>query len=428
MSFLVDRQPAEGRTCLVLNGRNPDAAGDGFSRSWAFLSIVQLSPVVFRQSVKVLIFYCFPKRSMQKLFFYYSPAIHACPHWRVMHFIRHLSDFERVLYFDIFPSCSTFARNNKGLRMKVDILLASYNGERFIRQQLFSLLAQTFQNWRLYVRDDGSIDSTCEIVKQFADKDDRITIVEDNKGHLGCKNNFLELLKYSKNEFAIFCDQDDVWLENKLETLVEALASKDQSIPQLVYADSYSYQDGKVSPEGVHISVTDLRDYLFAAGGIQGSSSLFNAQLRSLMLRYRGDVFMHDHLSAMLAFLFGEVTRLNMPLMLYRKHDKNVIGKQTTRFDAVKSFFTEGNKRGILNREALLEIQGIASFFGDEIPEERKRLLDAFLDFPNLNRLQMIRSVFSNKFTLYGSSLPIILKILTRKAVGTSDKISSMVS
>lgn len=312
--------------------------------------------------------------------------------------------------------------------MKVDILLASYNGERFIRQQLFSLLAQTFQNWRLYVRDDGSIDSTCEIVKQFADKDDRITIVEDNKGHLGCKNNFLELLKYSKNEFAIFCDQDDVWLENKLETLVEALASKDQSIPQLVYADSYSYQDGKVSPEGVHISVTDLRDYLFAAGGIQGSSSLFNAQLRSLMLRYRGDVFMHDHLSAMLAFLFGEVTRLNMPLMLYRKHDKNVIGKQTTRFDAVKSFFTEGNKRGILNREALLEIQGIASFFGDEIPEERKRLLDAFLDFPNLNRLQMIRSVFSNKFTLYGSSLPIILKILTRKAVGTSDKISSMVS
>lgn len=312
--------------------------------------------------------------------------------------------------------------------MKLDILLASYNGERYIKQQLFSLLAQTYQEWHLYVRDDGSTDTTIEIILQFAVMDERITIIKDNKGHLGCKKNFLELLQYSNSEFVIFCDQDDVWLENKLATLVNELSVKDQTVPQLVYCDSYSYSDGKVTPEGVGIRATDVRDFLFAAGGIQGCSALFNSALRSLMLRYNGVVFMHDHLSAMLAFLFGGVTRLCVPLMLYRKHDKNVAGKQTTRLDVLVSFFRDGWKRGVVNKDALQAIQGIAHFFGDEVPKERKLLLDSFLEFPSLSRFHMIKSVLSNKFTLYGSCVPIIMKILTRKKVGVSEKISSMVS
>jgi len=105
--------------------------------------------------------------------------------------------------------------------MTVDILMATYNGEKYIKNQLLSLQQQTFSDWNLLIRDDGSTDNTLDIIQEFKKHDSRIKIIETDgvKGR-GPGRNFLELTKCSLSKYVIFCDQDDIWFEKKLELLV----------------------------------------------------------------------------------------------------------------------------------------------------------------------------------------------------------------
>ena len=100
---------------------------------------------------------------------------------------------------------------------KIDILMATYNGEKYLVEQLDSIINQTYRNWNLLIRDDNSTDKTLEIIQNYHKKDKRIKILKDNKGNLGIVRNFEELLKSSESEFIMFSDQDDIWVENKLD-------------------------------------------------------------------------------------------------------------------------------------------------------------------------------------------------------------------
>jgi len=111
--------------------------------------------------------------------------------------------------------------------VNIDILMATYNGEKYIENQILSLQQQTHKNWILYIRDDGSTDSTLEILENFSKNDNRIKIIKDSLGcNLGAGKNFLTLTKYSLSEYVIFCDQDDIWFERKLELLLKFMLEK----------------------------------------------------------------------------------------------------------------------------------------------------------------------------------------------------------
>lgn len=298
----------------------------------------------------------------------------------------------------------------------IDILLATYNGELYIEQQILSLIAQRYKNWHLYVRDDGSSDNTMNIVLKYASIDNRITIIEDNLGGLGCIKNFLTLLNYSKSPYIIFCDQDDIWLENKLEILVSEIIKKNNNIPQLVYCNAYKYTRNGVEGIEIRPHVNDLRTFLFRVGGLQGSSSLFNSKLRSFVIEYDNDVTMHDFLTAYIAALLGEITYIDKALMLYRQHEKNVTGnRKSTYWDLGYKCLQEWKDRGIINRISYNLIKNIANQYYNYIPKERLSILEEFYRFPQRNRIGMIISVIKNRFTLYGSIIPIILKILFLK-------------
>lgn len=299
----------------------------------------------------------------------------------------------------------------------VDILLATYNGELYIEQQILSLISQRYKNWHLYVRDDGSSDNTMNIIMQYASIDSRITIVKDNLGGLGCIKNFLTLLKYSKSPYTIFCDQDDIWLEDKLEILVSEIEKKNNDIPQLVYCNAYRYTQNGVEGIELRPHVYDLKSFLFRVGGLQGSSSLFNSKLRSYAMEYKGnDITMHDFLTAYLAVLLGEVTYIDKALMLYRQHEKNVTGNRNSSYlNLIKKCIHNWNNRGIINRISYNLMKNIANQFREYISKEQSSILQIYFDFPKKNRLNMIRIVLKNKFTLYGSITPIILKILFLK-------------
>ena len=124
--------------------------------------------------------------------------------------------------------------------MRLAILLGTYNGGRFLREQLDSLFAQTMKDFQLYIRDDGSTDDTMLIVKEYQQLHPNIVKVEDEGKNLGAKGNFERLLALTDADYYMFCDQDDVWLPDKIEVSFAKMKQMEQrygDIPLLVHTD-----------------------------------------------------------------------------------------------------------------------------------------------------------------------------------------------
>ena len=113
--------------------------------------------------------------------------------------------------------------------MYFEILLSSYNGEKYIGKQIESILNQTFKNWNLSIADDLSIDRTPSIIKKYCDLDKRIKFKKNNK-RLGALISFYNLLIKSNGEYVVFCDQDDIWLPDKLESIFNFIKRKNNNV------------------------------------------------------------------------------------------------------------------------------------------------------------------------------------------------------
>ena len=122
----------------------------------------------------------------------------------------------------------------------IAVLLATYNGERFLREQIESLYAQTIKDWTIYVHDDGSTDGTKAILDEYVEKKDNFVVL-DYPSQKGASNNFFSLLKRVNASYFFFADQDDVWMSNKMEKcLVRMLQIEKSTIskPVLVCCDA----------------------------------------------------------------------------------------------------------------------------------------------------------------------------------------------
>ena len=128
------------------------------------------------------------------------------------------------------------------LNSKVAILLATYNGERYLQDQLDSLINQSFKDWVCYVHDDGSKDNTMSILRSYSKKYPKRFKILDYPGGQGAAGNFLSLIKFAANNckenYFLFSDQDDIWLPNKIELEVNKMEEVyDDKTPILVYCD-----------------------------------------------------------------------------------------------------------------------------------------------------------------------------------------------
>ena len=125
---------------------------------------------------------------------------------------------------------------------KIDILLATYNGSKYLHEQLDSILNQSYGNINVIIRDDGSSDNTVMIIKEYEQKDSRVRLLNDNLGNLGFVRNFEELMKNSTSEYLMFSDQDDIWYNNKVETSYTRIKAIEEtngkSCPILVHTNS----------------------------------------------------------------------------------------------------------------------------------------------------------------------------------------------
>lgn len=216
---------------------------------------------------------------------------------------------------------------------KIAILLATYNGEKYLEEQLLSLLAQTNNNWVTYIHDDGSMDNTVQIIDDYCKKyPDKFVKIEGLPTG-GAKNNFYFLMRQIYAPGYFFCDQDDVWLPNKIEKSL-SLIDLDSDIPEMVYSDLKLVDANKrVIAESMwdflgfnneHLTMNRL----IVRNTVTGCTIAMNNKLWELMLKYENinNIPMHDKWAALIALKFGTVKYTKEQLVLYRQHEGNVIG------------------------------------------------------------------------------------------------------
>jgi rhamnosyltransferase len=213
----------------------------------------------------------------------------------------------------------------------VDILLATYNGAAHVREQIASLQQQTFSDWRLLIRDDGSSDATPTLLAELAQSDSRIEIVADTLGNLGFNGNFHALLRASQAPWVMFCDQDDVWLPSKIERTLCVMRDQPVDEPVVVHCDAV-VSDAHLRPLlprfiGDRGLARGLPSVLLA-NPVQGAAMMINASLRALMVQNIPSL-PFDYQAALLAEATGRRVFIPEALLLYRQHGGNVIGAGT---------------------------------------------------------------------------------------------------
>lgn len=218
----------------------------------------------------------------------------------------------------------------------VAILLATYNGEKYITQQLQSIANQTCKDVAVYVHDDGSTDDTLAIVKSFEEKTDLKIVVLDDDRSRGPRDSFMWLLEHVDARYYMFCDQDDVWLPQKVEKSIAKLqtieAKHTKTMPCMIHSDLRVVD---ASLNTIHESMWELWQmdvklmrrlpYLAIKNVFTGCTMAINRAARDKSLEGYQYAHMHDHWVGMVVAKYGVIDCVPERLMLYRQHGGNVV-------------------------------------------------------------------------------------------------------
>lgn len=224
------------------------------------------------------------------------------------------------------------------MKEQIDILLATYNGEKYLEEQIDSILNQTYQDIRLIISDDGSQDKTRKILEEYQKKDNRITIYYQEE-NLGCIKNFEFLLKQVQNEIFMLSDQDDVWMPEKIEKTYQKLLEEqtDLVFGDLEVVDSNlktlypSFNDFmKLTRKIKKYKNTSRLNYLYNC--ITGCTIMTKKKWLNeiLPLPSQSQHVLHDHWIGLIISLKGKISYLPEMYTKYRQHNMNRIGTEKT--------------------------------------------------------------------------------------------------
>lgn len=220
------------------------------------------------------------------------------------------------------------------------ILLATYNGEKYIREQLESLLEQTYQNWILWIHDDGSKDSTLNIIKEYEEKlPNKIKLLNDGLKCSGAKQNFTHLLSSIDDNFnyIMFCDQDDVWLENKIEITLNKMIeveNRNQNKPIIIHTDLKVVDEGLNTIADSYFIYQKIKpqwskdfNISLVQNSVTGCTMMINKKAKEISLPIGNNAIMHDWWILLKVLQNnGVVEYIDKPTILYRQHSSNDTG------------------------------------------------------------------------------------------------------
>jgi len=273
----------------------------------------------------------------------------------------------------------------------IAVLLATYNGEKFLKQQLDSIFSQTYSDFIIYVSDDMSTDQTINILMFYHKKYPNQFVYSVNKKNIGVVKNFEKLIINCKEDYIALCDQDDIWLENKLEIQLKELMLLEKKFvndPCLVHSDltmvnkdnSMIYQSF-FNFRKINLPNKKSINKIVSHNGIMGCTVLFNKSLQRKILPFPEFLDVHDYWIAIVNETIGHRITLNEKLVLYRIHDNNtsnssnkIINKKNNLF---KMYFNIDPLPFIgLKREYVLKYLLVKFNF---LEEKDKRIIKEFI-------------------------------------------------
>lgn len=282
--------------------------------------------------------------------------------------------------------------NNK----KVAVIMSTYNGEQFVEEQLDSIIDQTYRNIEIVVRDDGSTDNTVNIIKKYQKQYNNITLYEGE--NIGFIKSFFELLKLADADYYAYADQDDVWIENKIELAVNSLNQLDDSKPNMAFGNSDYYDENmKLIGKGERKRKYSFEKALFSCVS-QGMTMTVNKKTRDMIIADTPKTcFFHDWWTYLLCMGLGNVAYDDVTTVKYRRRKENATsegqGYLKLLIWRIKNLlFNDGMK------DIKQQMINFSNYYFYELSPEKQKTLELFAeDELNYNFVDAIKKVFYPK-------------------------------
>ncbi len=282
------------------------------------------------------------------------------------------------------------------MQEKIEILLATYNGKKYIKQLLESIIAQTYSNWIVRVGDDSSSDGTYDILLQYKEKyPDKFIIEQNIPGTGSAKLNFFQLMKKSTCEYVMCCDQDDVWLPEKIELTYNEMKKKEVGdTPVLIHTDI------KVVDSDLNVLSDSFFKYshykkqfsykdLLIQNYVTGCTIMMNRSLVQLinLEKHYDNLLMHDWLAALLAAALGQIGFVEQPTMLYRQHSVNSVGAKQYGFKLfLEKVTNQSLKKSIQN--TTYQARQLANTYATQLDSELLELTKTYATIYDMNKVK----------------------------------------
>lgn len=263
--------------------------------------------------------------------------------------------------------------------------MSTYNGSLYIEEQLESIFRQNYQNFELWIRDDGSKDDTVEIIKRYKSKlepkqAEKITLVSTELGNVGYMKSFWYLLQNCpKAEAYAFCDQDDVWEVDKLERGAQHLKEENERIPVL-YTSRFAYYSGEMEfqEEGIRYPYEVTFDKVAFYTPAFGFTIMINEALREKALSAKDLTNIpHDAWCLKVATAFGKVAYDEVVTARYRRHGSTVTHASASKWKLIQEWVNKDIFHGNL-RERYWFLKRFAEEYRNELSIQDKVFIKLF--------------------------------------------------
>lgn len=291
--------------------------------------------------------------------------------------------------------------------MKIQVLMSTYNGEKFFNEQLESILNQEGVDLSVLIRDDGSDGKFINILKSAEKSNENVRVIYGE--NLGVTRSFFELVNQSDEvDYYAFSDQDDVWMTNKLKTAASKLNDQEPAL----YVGNYKLVDQNLN--AVEVSNDIDREINFGKTLVEnlalGCTIVFNKNLRNAFCDFTPtNAIIHDWYFYMFAQAIGSVYVDTIPTMYYRQHDNNVIGNKKQGVKQVINKLKALDKWAIDNR---LQITHIRTNYFERIKQENLEIMDDYLSVSSKGLRDRLKYIISRKVKRKSKVEDLILVLL----------------
>lgn len=270
---------------------------------------------------------------------------------------------------------------------KVIVLMSTYNGECFVKEQIDSILGQKDVDIELYIRDDNSVDGTEKVLRKYCDYPN---VYIEFGNNLGVGNSFMNLLYNSpKADYYAFADQDDIWLPDKLIRAVRQIELVGNSKTPILYGSNQTVTDRNGSKISMRYSVPPQFDLVSSIehGQIAGCTMVMNSVLKEMLCRPASrpteeflKIKIHDAWVLSFANCIGTVIYDEESYILYRQHDRNVVGAKEKKFVDLAPEYRKVllGKSKYRNRRKKTSLQLLESSNGYNVSDENKHILELY--------------------------------------------------